>query len=107
VHAVEHFEDGVEFLTEKSFVLSLTKGHSSDRPVLRELLRKFPGFAYAGVIGSASKRAVLMRELREDGIPEELLEKVICPVGLPIGGNDPAEIAISIAAQLLEKRGNG
>ena len=88
-------------------MLSLTKGHSSDRPVLRELLRKFPGFAYAGVIGSASKRAVLMRELREDGIPEELLEKVICPVGLPIGGNDPAEIAISIAAQLLEKRGNG
>jgi xanthine dehydrogenase accessory factor len=57
------------------------------------------------VIGSLAKRAVLSRELREDGIEEAQLEKVVCPVGLPIGTNDPAEIAISIVAQLLERRG--
>ncbi|MGJ8634970.1 MAG: XdhC family protein, partial [Luteolibacter sp.] len=45
-----------------------------------------------------------LRELREDGLSESLLEKIVCPVGLPIGGNDPAEIAVSIAAQLLERR---
>lgn len=103
-HLVDRFEDGVKFLTERSFVLSITKGHSSDRPVLREILLKFSGIPYLGVIGSASKRAVLLRELREDGIAENLLENIICPVGLPIGGNDPEEIAISIAAQLLERR---
>lgn len=105
IHRVAAFEDGVDFLNSGSFALSITQGHSCDRPVLRELLRTFPEVPFIGVIGSASKRAVLLRELRQDGIPENTLEKIICPVGLPIGGNDPAEIAISIAAQLLEARG--
>ncbi|MEY3896872.1 MAG: xanthine dehydrogenase accessory protein XdhC [Verrucomicrobiota bacterium] len=104
LHLVESFEDGVESLTARSFVISITKGHASDRPVLREVLRRFPEIPFIGVIGSASKRAVLQRELRQDGVAPELLEKILCPVGLPVGGNDPAEIAISIAAQLLESR---
>jgi xanthine dehydrogenase accessory factor len=101
LHLVESFEEGVKFLNPCSFVLSITKGHSSDRPVLGGVLRHFPNVPFIGVIGSASKRAVLMRELRVDGHAEDLLEKILCPVGLPIGCNDPAEIAISIAAQLL------
>ncbi len=109
---VESFEDGAEFLTIRSFVVSITKGHASDRPVLREALRRFPEIPFLCVIGSASKRAVLLRELGEDGFGPELLEKILCPAGLPLGGNDPAEIAISIAAQLLacrdlQLRGNG
>lgn len=104
LHLVESFEDGVTRLSGESFVLSITKGHSSDRPVLREVLRRFPEIAFLGVIGSASKRAVLLRELRDDGLSDHLLEKIICPVGLAIGGNAPAEIAISIAAQLLALR---
>lgn len=103
-HLVRAFEDGVAFLNPNSFVISITQGHTSDRPVLREVLRRFPSAPFLGVIGSASKRAVLLRELREDGLGEDLLEKVLCPVGLPVGGNDPAEIAISIAAQLLDYR---
>ncbi|MEO5715533.1 MAG: XdhC family protein [Luteolibacter sp.] len=104
LHQVARFEDGVERLTDRSFVLSITQGHSCDRPVLREVLSRFPQVPFIGVIGSASKRAVLLRELREDGFPENVLEKVECPLGLPIGGNDPAEIAISIAARLLGVR---
>jgi xanthine dehydrogenase accessory factor len=68
-------------------------------------MRRYPEGALLGVIGSAAKRAVLSRELREDGIAEVVLERMVCPVGLPIGSNDPAEIAISIVAQLLERRG--
>ncbi|MGL4400094.1 MAG: XdhC family protein, partial [Luteolibacter sp.] len=71
---------------------------------LREAFRRFPELVFVGVIGSASKRALLIRELQEDGIDPAVLEKIHCPVGLPIGGNDPAEIAISIVAQLLEYR---
>lgn len=104
LHHLKTFEQGVGFLSSESYILSLTKGHASDRPVLREAIRLFPEVPYIGVIGSAAKRAVLMRELREDGLDDGVLEKIICPVGLPIGGNAPAEIAISITAQLLARR---
>jgi xanthine dehydrogenase accessory factor len=104
LHQVGKFEDGVDHLTRATFVLSITQGHSCDRPVLRETLARFPEVPFLGVIGSASKRAVLLRELREDGIPQDLLGKIECPLGLSIGTNEPAEIAISIAAQLLEAR---
>ena len=104
LHRLESFEDGVNLLNSGSFVLSVTKGHSSDRPVLRDALAKFSDLPFVGVIGSASKRSVLLRELREDGLPAQLLEKIVCPVGLPFGGNDPAEIAVSITAQLLSLR---
>jgi xanthine dehydrogenase accessory factor len=105
VHCVSAYEDGVGLVSEKRYILCLTKGHSTDRPVLREVLRRYPAGAFLGVIGSLAKRAVLSRELREDGIEEGQLERMVCPVGLPIGSNDPAEIAISIVAQLLERRG--
>jgi xanthine dehydrogenase accessory factor len=105
VHPVARFEDGVDLATSRSFVVTITKGHGSDRPVLGKLLRKLPKPVFVGAIGSNSKRAVLFRELRDEGIPDESLEQIVCPLGLPIGGNDPAEIAVSIAAQLLEKRG--
>jgi len=107
LHQVGKFEQGVDHLTDASFVLSITQGHSCDRPVLREILARLSEVPFLGVIGSASKRAVLLRELREDGFPENLLKKIECPLGLSIGGNDPAEIAISIAARLLEVRGRG
>lgn len=104
-HQLDTFESGVSLLSERSFVLSITKGHGSDLPVLKEVLTRFPDIPFLGVIGSASKRAALLRDLRESGIADHLLEKIICPLGLPIGDNDPHEIAISVAAQLLEKRG--
>lgn len=104
LHQVEDFNAGVALLTESSFVVSVTPGHSWDRPVLREILGKFHHLPFLGVIGSAAKRAILKRELLEDGISSEVMERILCPVGLPIGGNDPAEIAISVAAQLLEVR---
>jgi len=104
LHHVAHFEDGVAQLTGRSFVLAITQGHSTDRPVLRDALTRFQTLPFVGAIGSASKRAVLLRELKEDGIESSLLEKITCPLGLPIGSNDPAEIAISITAQLLSLR---
>jgi xanthine dehydrogenase accessory factor len=86
-----------------SFLLCLTQGHASDLPVLRRALaeRNFP---YLGVIGSAAKAAVLRRELVAAGIPATRARGFHCPVGLPFGSNQPHEIALSIAAQLLSVR---
>lgn len=104
VHRVDAFEDGVARVAGGSFVLSITQGHATDVPVLLEVLTRFPEIPFLGVIGSASKRAALLRDLRAAGVADDLLGKITCPLGLPIGGNDPHEIAISIAAQLLERR---
>ncbi|MDQ8189731.1 XdhC family protein [Roseibacillus persicicus] len=87
-----------------SFVICVTQGHGTDLPIVRWVLESVPEVPFLGVIGSEVKRAKLMSELRAAQLGEDLLEKVTCPLGLPIGGNHPSEIAISIAAQLLEKR---
>lgn len=93
----------VASLSDEAFVISMTRGHKTDLPVLIEIFRQKRLFPYLGVIGSKSKAAILRRELTNVGIPQE--QQVFhCPLGLPIGTNHPGEIAVSIAAQLLEVR---
>ena len=93
----------VAALPNNAFVLCMTQGHRSDLPVLQQIYHSGKEFPFLGVIGSKSKAAVLKKELRENGFAEEKLT-FRCPVGLPIGTNHPGEIAVSIAAQLLEVR---
>lgn len=90
-------------LGDDSYVLCMTRGHASDLTVLREIFQQRRPFPYIGVIGSKSKAAVLRRELNEAGISDDVAQ-FHCPVGLPIGTNHPGEIAVSIAAQLIEVR---
>jgi xanthine dehydrogenase accessory factor len=97
--------DHVASLPDDAFVICMTRGHKSDLPVLVEIFKQARTFPYLGVIGSKSKAAVLRRELTEAGIAGE--QQVFhCPLGLSIGTNHPGEIAVSIAAQLLEARGS-
>ncbi|MDB6170178.1 MAG: XdhC and CoxI family protein [Verrucomicrobia bacterium] len=90
-------------IPDDAFVLCLTRGHATDRPVLQRALaeKKFP---YIGVIGSNAKAEVLRREMIAAGLPAERAAQFHCPVGLSFGSNDPREIALSIAAQLLSER---
>jgi xanthine dehydrogenase accessory factor len=92
----------VEALPEDAFVLTITQGHATDLPVLRRALAR--NFPFVGAIGSRSKRAALERELREAGVAPERIAALRCPLGLPIGTNHPQEIAISIAAELIQAR---
>ena len=96
-------ESLVPQIPDHAFVLCLTKGHATDRPVLQRALatRNFP---YVGVIGSDAKAEVLRREMIADGLPAERARQFHCPIGLPFGSNQPREIALSIAAQLLTER---
>jgi len=93
----------IDELPEEAFVLCMTQGHQTDRPILHRALttRTFP---FVGVIGSAAKAIVLRRELAASGVSASALEHVHCPVGLEFGSNHPHEIALSIAAQLLTER---
>jgi xanthine dehydrogenase accessory factor len=104
-----HRDEPATFVPElpaNAFVVSMTRGHATDRPILQAALTRPAGPPpFVGVIGSKSKAAILKRELREGGVADEsLLARLVCPVGLPIGENHPGEIAVSIAAQLLQVR---
>jgi xanthine dehydrogenase accessory factor len=94
----------VASLPADAFVLCMTMGHRTDRPILEEIFRQGRKFPYLGVIGSKAKRAVLRRELQAAGLPADEVDAFECPIGLDLGSNSPGEIAISVAAQLLQRR---
>jgi xanthine dehydrogenase accessory factor len=94
----------VASLPEDAFVLCMTMGHRTDRPILEEIFRQGRRFPFLGVIGSMAKRKVLERELLAAGVLKEQLAELRCPVGLPLGNNLPGEIAISVVAQLIQVR---
>jgi len=89
-------------LPENAFVVLMTMGHATDLPILRALLPRL--FPYIGVIGSKTKGAALRRTLSQEGFSSQACGRFFCPIGLPFGNNDAAEIAISIAAQMLQRR---
>ena len=90
--------------SEDDSVVIVTRGHEHDEEVLRECLSKPVHPGYVGMIGSKQKIAITFNNLKEQGIHEELLGKVKAPIGLDIGGRTPAEIALSIMAQIVAIR---
>jgi xanthine dehydrogenase accessory factor len=101
--ARDDLASAVDELPGDAFVLCMTQGHKTDRPILQRALatRNFP---FIGVIGSDAKAAILRKELQADGLSPERVATFHCPVGMPFGTNHPHEIALSIAAQLLSVR---
>jgi xanthine dehydrogenase accessory factor len=93
----------VDTLSAETFLLCMTQGHKTDRPILSRALTHH-NFPYVGCIGSKAKATVLRQELIADGVPLERARGFHCPIGLEFGTNHPHEIALSIAAQLLVER---
>jgi xanthine dehydrogenase accessory factor len=90
-------------LPDDAFVLCMTRGHATDRPILQRALAE-RAFPFVGVIGSDAKAEILRQEMIAGGLTPERATQFHCPVGLPFGSNHPHEIALSIAAQLLMER---
>ncbi|MBR5641787.1 MAG: xanthine dehydrogenase accessory protein XdhC [Firmicutes bacterium] len=87
---------------ENDYAVVVTSGHQHDFEVEEQILRH--ELAYIGVIGSRKKTAAVNAKLREAGITEEQLAKVHTPIGLDIGAETPEEIAVSIAAEMIQVR---
>ena len=85
---------------EQSYVVIMTFGYRSDKEALKQLAGK--NFRYLGLMGSKTKVAQLFDELREEGFAEETLQKIYSPIGLQIKSETPEEIAISVAAQIIQ-----
>ncbi|WP_201979433.1 XdhC family protein [Hymenobacter rubidus] len=84
------------------YVVVMTVGYRTDAVVLRQLLGR--PFRYLGVMGSVAKVAELRRGLREEGFSVAEIARLRGPIGLPIYSQTPEEIAISIAAELIQVR---
>ena len=90
--------------SEGDCVVIITHGHAHDETVLKECLSKARLPGYIGMIGSREKIGRTLANLREQGISQELLAKVKAPIGLDIGAKTPAEIALSIIAEIVAYR---
>ena len=73
--------------------------HTLDQPLLKDALTT-PA-RYIGMIGSKTKCGKVRQNLVEQGVSQERLESVHAPIGLPIGAHTPAEIAVSILAEIV------
>jgi xanthine dehydrogenase accessory factor len=82
----------------------MTMGHAHDVPILIEIAKHAPDCPYVGVIGSEVKGTKIKKELEQIGVQKDFIQKLRVPIGLPLGKNHPFEIAISIAAELLQVR---
>jgi xanthine dehydrogenase accessory factor len=78
-------------------------GHGRDElPALRTGLEA--GLPYVGLVASRRRGQGVIGELRTDGLPPELLDRIDTPAGLDIGARTPEEIAVSILARIIEVR---
>lgn len=85
-----------------TFIVIATRGHNHDLDAVKAALGTRAG--YIGLLGSRRKKGLLMNALREAGFSPEDIDRVIIPVGLPIGSVSPEEIGVSIMAQIIETR---
>jgi xanthine dehydrogenase accessory factor len=83
-------------------VAIVTRGHDHDLVVLRQLIGK--PVNYLGMIGSRRKRELFRRILTEEGCSRDDFERLRSPMGMDIGAETPAEIAVSVVAELVAAR---
>ena len=81
------------------YVVIMTFGYRTDDVALRSLLDKT--FSYIGVLGSKKKMEKLFADYRKDEIAENILQRIHTPIGLAIKSHTPEEIAVSIAAEII------
>jgi xanthine dehydrogenase accessory factor len=101
-----HFSDPLRdiVIDARSYVILLTRAHKYDFDCLRTLLAQSVQPRYIGMIGSKRRVRAAFKALLEAGVPRASLSSVHAPVGIEIGAETPAEIAVSIAAQLIQVR---
>jgi xanthine dehydrogenase accessory factor len=89
-------------LPPEAYVVIVTRGHRYDLEALAALAGR--NLRYVGMIGSRAKVARIRQALEEQSQPGPWLERVHAPIGLDIGAVTPAEIAVSILAELIAVR---
>ena len=89
-------------INELSYLVLVTRGHAGDLTCLRWAVST-PA-RYLGMMGSKRKFIEIRKVLESEGVPEEKLERIHCPIGLDIGALTPEEIAVAIVAEMIAVR---
>jgi xanthine dehydrogenase accessory factor len=84
---------------KSTYFVIVTRGHKDDRKCLEKILKN--DLFYVGMIGSKSKVTFVIDNMLENGYTKEQIDKVHTPIGLSLGGQTPAEIAVSIAGEII------
>jgi len=84
----------------QSYVAIMTNKYTDDTLVLRKLIKN--SFKFVGVLGSKAKLKTMWKDLLKDDITREELSSIYAPIGLSIKSETPEEIAVSIAAQIIQ-----
>jgi xanthine dehydrogenase accessory factor len=92
-------------IPEDQYIVVMTFGYRTDDIVLRSLMNK--PFKYLGVLGSQAKINKMFTDYKEEGINQELLNRMHAPIGMPVKSQTPEEIAISIAAEIIQVKNAG
>lgn len=96
--------DRIAALAPATTVLVMTHDHALDFDIVAAALAR-DDLASVCLIGSATKRVRFVRRLAQRGLAPSAIERLVCPIGVPgAGGKLPAEIAVAVAAQLLQIR---
>lgn len=104
---VQRPETRVDGCPPGAFYLVMTHSHQLDFDICERILAR-GDFAYCGLIGSKSKRRSGEKRLKQKGITEPVLNRLTCPIGVAgITGKRPAEIAVAVAAEILQLREAG
>jgi xanthine dehydrogenase accessory factor len=98
------FRDVLDGLTldGDDYVLATTRGHQYDAYIVERTAAS--AARYVGMLGSRRKKAVIWKALSDAGVPADALARVRVPIGEPIGADTPAEIAVSVVAELIRVR---
>jgi xanthine dehydrogenase accessory factor len=89
---------------DETYVVIVTRGHRDDAVALHAVAGK--GAGYVGMVGSKRKIGLTFNELKDKGVSQEFLKTVHAPIGIDLGAQTVSEIALAIAAQLVEVRRN-
>ena len=91
-------------INESSYLIIVTRGHKDDLRVLR--LAAVTAARYVAMIGSKKKVIELVKQLEDEGVPGDALDRIHAPMGLDIGAITPEEIAVAVVAEMIAVRRN-
>jgi len=91
--------ESIGFSSDTGVVL-VSHEYKYDLPILKSALASKAG--YVGMLGGRKRRDAMKELLRDDGVTDEALKRLRTPIGLDIDAETPAEIAVSIAAELVK-----